>query len=106
MVDLGRTEGTEPELNTTILDVEHSFGDDFLPLIGFVVLWFDFMSSSEQLDDEDTDEEAFRRGPYMLLKSTDTLPTMLRHESLRWVRFFFRFVSIMNFCHAVNDRFL
>jgi hypothetical protein len=102
------TYGIGALLLTTLaaLDIEHSFGDDFLPLIGVVVLWFDFMSNSGGLEDEDEDEEALCRGPYALLKSADTLPMMLRHESLKWVRFFFRFVPIMNLCCAVNDCFL
>jgi hypothetical protein len=38
------TVGTGGILLTTlaVLDAEHSVGDDFIPLIGLVMLWFDF----------------------------------------------------------------
>ena len=67
-----------------ILDAEHSFGDDILPLIGLVVLWFGFTSGSGGLEDEDESEEAFRRGPYTLLKSIDTelVPELIKFSVL------------------------
>jgi hypothetical protein len=78
-----------------ILDSEsNDNNNELLPLLGVLAAWSGFMyaSASALLDDNEV-TALQHHGPYSLLKSLDTLPTMLQHTSTLWICYFFRLES-------------
>lgn len=87
-----------------LFDAETLPDDDFLPLLGLLVVWFDFTTSATRnLSGDEEENEEKNRGPYMLMKSIDTLPAMMEHESVKWIRFFFRSVGLCSHFYIIHS---